>query len=63
MMAMGMINGQRYETEWEGLRLVIEARSDHWIAFVYDPIRCEVLYNSGTNEFGSCQILRCRALF
>ena len=46
MMAMGMINGQRYQTEWDGLRLIIEARSDHWIVFVYDPIRCEVLYTA-----------------
>ena len=57
MMAMGMINWQRYQTEWEGLRLVIEARSDHWIVFVYDPIQVRSALHSGTNESGSCQIL------
>jgi hypothetical protein len=36
--------GQRYETEWEDLRLVIERRSEHWQAFVYDEEKCEILY-------------------
>ncbi len=39
-----MCNGQRYETEWENLRLVIERRSEHWQAFVYDEEKCEILY-------------------
>lgn len=37
---------QRYESEWEGLRLVVEARSDYWRAFVYDLSACEVLYTA-----------------
>ena len=39
-----MSGGQRYESEWEGLRLVIEKRPDHFQVFVYDPAECEVLY-------------------
>ena len=39
-----MAEKQRYETEWEGLRLVIEQLPDHYQAFVYDPKECEVLY-------------------
>ena len=40
-------DGVRYETEFEGLRLVVEARSEnHWQAFVYDPVGCEVLYTA-----------------
>ena len=34
----------RLQTEWEGLRIVIERRPHHWQGFVYDPNRCEVLY-------------------
>jgi len=37
---------ERYETEWEGLRLVVEGCPDHWQAFVYDPAACEVLYTA-----------------
>ncbi len=36
--------GQRYETEWEDLRLVVERRPEHWQAFVYDAEKCEILY-------------------
>jgi hypothetical protein len=39
-----MCDGQRYETEWKNLRLVIERRSEHWQAFVYDAEKCEILY-------------------
>jgi hypothetical protein len=39
-------DGQRYETEWEGLRIVIEERPHHFQAFVYDPRECEVLYTA-----------------
>src|SRR5262249_60249646 len=39
-----MSGGQRYESEGEGLRLVIEKRPDHFQVFVYDPAECEVLY-------------------
>ena len=41
-----MAEGERLETEWEGLRLVVEKRPDHWQAFVYDPDTCEVLYTA-----------------
>jgi hypothetical protein len=34
----------RYETEWEGLRLVIEERPQHCQVFVYSLEECEVLY-------------------
>ena len=36
--------GQRYETEWEDFRLVIERRSERWQAFVYDAEKFEILY-------------------
>jgi hypothetical protein len=45
-----MANGQRYETDWEGLRLVIDAHDTHGELFVYDSAACEVLY-------GACQRL------
>jgi hypothetical protein len=39
-----MAGDQRHETEWEGLRIVIEERPKQFQAFIYDPGRCEVLY-------------------
>jgi hypothetical protein len=39
-----MGDGQRYETEWDGLRIVIEERPKHFQVFIYDPGKCEVLY-------------------
>ena len=39
-----MAEGQRQETEWDGLRIVIEEHSKHFQVFIYDPGRCEVLY-------------------
>src|SRR5215472_5592297 len=36
---------ERYETEWEGLRLVVEARREYWQVIVYDPADCEVVYS------------------
>jgi hypothetical protein len=39
-----MVDGQRQETEWEGLRLVIKERPTYWQVFVYDTEKCEVLY-------------------
>jgi hypothetical protein len=39
-----MDDGQRYETEWDGLRIVIEEHPNHFQVFVYDPGKCEVLY-------------------
>jgi hypothetical protein len=41
-----MGDGRRYETEWEGLRLVIEERPEYVQAFVYDPAACDVLYTA-----------------
>lgn len=40
---LGRIMRQQLETEFEGLRLVLEEFPDHWQAFVYDPEQCEVL--------------------
>ena len=37
---------QRYETEWEGLRIVIEDRPNHFQVFIYGPGQCEVLYTA-----------------
>jgi hypothetical protein len=39
-----MCDGQRYETEWDGLRIVIEERPKHFQVFIYDPGKCEVLH-------------------
>ncbi len=41
-----MCDGQRYETEWYGLRIVIEERPTHFQVFSYDPGECEVLYTA-----------------
>ena len=41
-----MGGGQRYETEWEGMRLVVEERPDQFQVFIYDPAECEVLYTA-----------------
>ena len=45
-----MLEEQQYETEWEGLRLVIEQRPSHWQIFVYDVEACEILYTGAQNE-------------
>jgi hypothetical protein len=37
---------QRYETEWYGLRIVIEERPKHFQVFIYDPGECEVLHTA-----------------
>lgn len=34
---------ERYRTEWEGLRLVVQQYPDHWQFFVYDVENCEVI--------------------
>ena len=39
-----MSDSQHLETEWEGLRLVIERRPQHYQVIVYSPEKCEVLY-------------------
>ena len=41
-----MRGDKRHETEWEGLRLVIEERWEYFQIFIYDPGNCEVLYNA-----------------
>ena len=41
-----MGDGQRYETAWDGLRIVIEERPKHFQVFIYDPGKCEVLYTA-----------------
>ena len=41
-----MGDGQRYETEWYGLRIVIEERPKHFRVFIYDPGECEVLHTA-----------------
>ena len=41
-----MASQERYEAEWEGLRLVVDVRPEHWQAFVYDPAQCEVVYRA-----------------
>jgi hypothetical protein len=33
----------RYESQWEGFRLIVDARPEHWQVFVYDPAVCEVV--------------------
>ena len=35
---------QRFETEFDGLRLVVYDHSTHCDLFVYDPNNCEVVY-------------------
>ena len=37
---------RRHESEWEGLRIVIEERPNHFQVFIYDPVECEVLYTA-----------------
>ena len=42
----GMDDGQRYESEWDGLRIVIEEHPSRFQIFIYDPSKCEVLYTA-----------------
>jgi hypothetical protein len=37
---------QQYETEWDGLRLVIEERPRYFQVIIYDRGQCEVLYTA-----------------
>ena len=39
-------DGQRYVTEWYGLRIVIYERLNHYQVFIYDPGECEALYTA-----------------
>jgi hypothetical protein len=41
-----MAEGERHQTEWEGLRLVVEQHPEHWQLFIYDVEHCEVLYTA-----------------
>ena len=41
-----MGDGQGYEAEWDGLRIVIEERPKLFQVFIYDPDKCEVLYTA-----------------
>jgi hypothetical protein len=41
-----MGDGQRYETEWYGLRIVIERRLRYFQVFIYDPGEYEALYTA-----------------
>ena len=50
-----MGDGQRYETEWEGLTLVVEEHPDHFQVFVYDPGECEVLYTGARMNFDAAK--------
>jgi hypothetical protein len=45
-MILALGRPQRYETKWEGFRLVVEECPDYWQAYVYDPKNCEVLYTA-----------------
>jgi hypothetical protein len=47
----------RYETEWEGFRLVVEERPQlYWQAFVYDP-RPAVLYTAARMSLDASKTL------
>jgi len=54
-----MAEGQRQQAEWQGLRLVVEARPTHWQVFVYDAKKCEVLH---TEEQATADGAKCAAL-
>ena len=54
-----MGEGQRYETDWEGLRLVIQEHQEHFQAFVYDPESCEVVY---TAKHPNLEVAKCAAV-
>jgi hypothetical protein len=47
---------RRYQTEWEGLRLVIEEYPEHFHTFVYDPVECEVLYTAERMDLDGAKI-------
>jgi hypothetical protein len=47
---------ERYESEWEGMRLVIDARPDHWEVIVYDPTDCEVKYTAQRMTITSAKV-------
>jgi hypothetical protein len=50
-----MLNHERYEAEWEGMRLVVYARPDHWQVTVYDPAQCEVVYTAERMSIASAK--------
>jgi hypothetical protein len=47
---------QHHEAEWEGLRLVVEEREEHWQAFVYDAKSCEVVYTASRMSLGLAKL-------
>lgn len=51
-----MSDDKRHETEWEGLRLVVEEHPDHFQVFVYDPGECEVLYTAARMNFDAAKV-------
>jgi hypothetical protein len=55
----GMAEGDRQETDFEQLRLVVEKRPAHWQLFVYDVENCEVLY---TAERMNCESAKVAAV-
>jgi hypothetical protein len=46
-LAVAPTDKERYEANWEGLRLVVEQRPAHYQAFVTIRPKCEVLYTCG----------------
>jgi hypothetical protein len=54
-----MPKGERHQTEWEGLRLVVDQRPEYWQVFVYDVEHCEVLY---TAQRISCEAAKIAAV-
>ena len=51
-----MTEPEHLEAEWEGFRLVVEDRLEHWQAFVYDPKNCEVLYTASRMSLGLAKL-------
>jgi hypothetical protein len=47
---------ERYENEWEGLRLVVEERPEHWQVFVFDPKTCEVIFTASRMSLGLAKL-------
>jgi len=54
-----MTTQESQETYWEGLKLVVQPRPDHWQLFVYDLDNCEVLY---TAERINCEAAKIAAV-
>jgi hypothetical protein len=50
------MTGDRYETRWENLRLVLKQRQEYWQAFVYDVEQCEILYTAERMSMESAKL-------